>query len=314
MKVKVVAETAVGAALVVLFVLIASYVPFFAGIGAIISGMPLAYLSIKNGYTSGICGAVIAFLVSFALVGNLLSVGIIFLSYTLLGLAFGIAIYKNVGFYSAVLITSIVALIGVIVDVLIVVGGIDGINSMLDLYFKEMQTALTEIYSLKEVSPEIDTAKLISGATQIVRAGIKLYLPSILIIVAYIYAYIVSFVSAFILKRLKIKNIERTPFNQLRAPGIVCGMTVILFILSFIVSGEGVLSAAIKNVLLISEIIIGVCGFAFVDYKFSKVLNVTFVRVLIYLGVFSFLSILVPFIAEIMVLLGFFTRPYPVEK
>ncbi len=314
MKVKVIAETAVGAALVVLFVLIASYIPFFAGIGAIISGIPLVYLSVKNGYASGICGAVVAFVISFALTGNLLSVGIIFLSYTLLGLAFGIAISKNIGFYSAVMIAGVVALIGVIVDIVLVVGGTDGINSMLDIYFKEVQTALNEVYSIKGISADADVTKLISDATQIVRAGIKFYLPSILIIVAYIYAYIVSFVSAFILKRLKIKTIDRTPFNMLRAPGIVCGMTVVLFILSFIVGGEGVFFAAIKNVLLISEIIIGICGFAFVDYKFSKVLNVTFIRILIYLGVFSFLSILVPFIADIMVLIGFLTSPYPVDK
>ena len=188
MKVKVIAETAVGAALVVLFILIASYVPFFAGIGAIVSGIPLAYLCIKNGYISGICGAVVAFLISFALTGNILSVGITFLSYTLLGLSFGIAISKNVGFYSAVFITSFVALLGVIIDFMLVVGGVDGINSMLDLYFAEVQTAINEIYTIKGISPDVNMAKFVSDAATIFRTGIKFYLPTILIIISYIYA------------------------------------------------------------------------------------------------------------------------------
>lgn len=308
MKVKAIAETAVGAALVVLFILIASYIPFFAGIGAIVCGTPLVYLCCKNGYVSGTLAALVAFLVSFALVGNIVSLGILFLSYALPALAFGIAISKNMKFLNAVLIAGLVALNGIIFEVLLVVGGADGINGMLDSYFAELQDVFNSVYSASGLYSGTDMSQAFSKAVDLTKLGVKMYLPSIFIFIAFVYAYIISIISVFVVRRLKVKNIIITPFNHLRAPSIVCTMTIILFLISIFVGGNGASAVAVKNLLLISEVIVGFCGFAFVDYKLSTVIKPVFVRILIYLGVFFFLSILVPFIAEIMVLIGFFTR------
>ncbi len=308
MKVKVIADTSVGAALVVLFILIASYVPFIAAIGAFVSGIPLAYLSCKNGTASGVFATVVAFGVSFALTGNLISLGVVFLSYTIPGLAFGIAIYKNASFYTAVAITAAVALLGVILDITLITGGVDGIGKMLDTYMSDVQNTLKEVYTAGGIPESAELTTALSKAADIVKRGITLYMPTILILIGFIYGYIICLAASYILKRLKVKSIEKTPFNKLRAPRIVCNMTIILFIISFFMSNKGVTSAAIKNVLLISEIILGVCGIAFVDYKFSKSIKVGFLRVIIYLGICFTFTMLVPIIADIMVLIGFFTR------
>lgn len=306
MNIKAIAESAMGAAVCALLMIMSLYVPFISGIAAIISGIPIMCLFYKNNITSGILAFVCAFLITFILTGNIVSVGVMALLYVAPAVAFGIFNSKGNKFSVSVAAAAVVALVGVVIEFGMLNGSGTGIRDFVTSYSGNMQSMLTETMT----ASGIDIGEDMSGAvTQEINQAIDMimyYLPTIIICIAVFYAYLVAMVGVFVLKRLRIKEVQHTPFNTLVAPKYVCHITVILFILTFITKDLNVYFAALKNVLVVSEIFLGICGFAFLDLKFSNVLRQWYIRLIIYIGIWFSVFILMPFLGEILVLIGFF--------
>ncbi len=306
MKIKAIAESAMGAAVCALLMITSLYVPFFSGIAAIVSGIPIMCLFYKNNITSGILAFVCAFLITFILTGDIVSVGVMAFLYVAPAVVFGIFNSKGNKFSASVAAAAVVTLIGVVIEFSMLNGSGTGIRDFVTSYSNNIQSMLSETMAASGV----DMGEDMSGAvTRVINQAIDMimyYLPTIIICIAVFYAYLVAMVGAFVLKRLRIKEVQHTPFNTLVAPKYVCHITVILFVLTYIIKDSGVYSAALKNVLLVSEIFLGICGFAFLDLKFSKVLRQWYIRLIIYIGIWFSVFMLLPFLGEILVLVGFF--------
>ena len=306
MKIKAIAESAMGAAVCALLMITSLYVPFFSGIAAIVSGIPIMCLFYKNNITSGILAFVCAFLITFILTGDIVSVGVMAFLYVAPAVVFGIFNSKGNKFSASVAAAAVVTLIGVVIEFNMLNGSGTGIRDFVTSYSNNIQSMLSETMAASGV----DMGEDMSGAvTRVINQAIDMimyYLPTIIICIAVFYAYLVAMVGAFVLKRLRIKEVQHAPFNTLVAPKYVCHITVILFVLTYIIKASGVYSAALKNVLLVSEIFLGICGFAFLDLKFSKVLRQWYIRLIIYIGIWFSVFMLLPFLGEILVLVGFF--------
>ncbi len=305
MKIKAVAESAMGAAVSALLMITSLYVPFFSGVAAIISGIPIMCLFYKNNITSGILAFVCAFLITFILTGNIVSVGVMALLYVAPAVTFGIFNSKGNKFSASVAAAAVVTLIGVVIEFNMLNGTGTGIRDFVTSYSNNIQSMLSETMAASGVNMSEDMSGAVTQAINQAIDMIMYYLPTIIICIAVFYAYLVAMVGVFVLKRLRIKEVQYTAFNTLVAPKYVCHITVLLFILTYIMEDPSVYSAALKNVLLVSEILLGICGFAFLDLKFSKVLRQWYIRLIIYIGIWFSAFMLLPFLAEVLVLVGF---------
>ncbi|MGN1093070.1 MAG: DUF2232 domain-containing protein, partial [Monoglobaceae bacterium] len=211
MNIKAIAESAMGAAVCALLMIMSLYVPFISGIAAIISGIPIMCLFYKNNITSGILAFVCAFLITFILTGNIVSVGVMALLYVAPAVAFGIFNSKGNKFSVSVAAAAVVALIGVVIEFSMLNGSGTGIRDFVTSYSSNMQSMLTETMTASGVNIGED----MSGAvTQVINQAIDMimyYLPTIIICIAVFYAYLVAMVGAFVLKRLRIKEVQHTP-------------------------------------------------------------------------------------------------------
>ena len=306
MKIKAIAESAMGAAVSALLMITSLYVPFFSGVAAIISGIPIMCLFYKNNITSGILAFVCAFLITFILTGNIVSVGVMALLYVAPAVTFGIFNSKGNKFSASVAAAAVVTLIGVVIEFNMLNGTGTGIRDFVTSYSNNIQSMLGETMAASGVNMGEDMSGAVTQAINQAIDMIMYYLPTIIICIAVFYAYLVAMVGVFVLKRLRIKEVQYTAFNTLVAPKYVCHITVLLFILTYIMEDPSVYSAALKNVLLVSEILLGICGFAFLDLKFSKVLRQWYIRLIIYIGIWFSVFMLLPFLAEVLVLVGFF--------
>ncbi len=305
MKIKAIAESAMGAAVSALLMITSLYVPFFSGVAAIISGIPIMCLFYKNNITSGILAFVCAFLITFILTGNIVSVGVMALLYVAPAVTFGIFNSKGNKFSASVAAAAVVTLIGVVIEFNMLNGTGTGIRDFVTSYSNNIQSMLGETMAASGVNMGEDMSGAVTQAINQAIDMIMYYLPTIIICIAVFYAYLVAMVGVFVLKRLRIKEVQYTAFNTLVAPKYVCHITVLLFILTYIMEDPSVYSAALKNVLLVSEILLGICGFAFLDLKFSKVLRQWYIRLIIYIGIWFSVFMLLPFLAEVLVLVGF---------
>ena len=305
MKIKAIAESAMGAAVCALLMITSLYVPFFSGVAAIISGIPIMCLFYKNNITSGILAFVCAFLITFILTGNIVSVGVMALLYVAPAVTFGIFNSKGNKFSVSVAAAAVVTLIGVVIEFNMLNGSGTGIRDFVTSYSNNIQSMLGETMAASGVNMGEDMSGAVTQAINQAIDMIMYYLPTIIICIAVFYAYLVAMVGVFVLKRLRIKEVQYTAFNTLVAPKYVCHITVLLFILTYIMEDPSVYSAALKNVLLVSEILLGICGFAFLDLKFSKVLRQWYIRLVIYIGIWFSVFMLLPFLAEVLVLVGF---------
>lgn len=305
-KIKAVAESAAGAALCTLFIMIALYVPILSGIAAVVCGIPIMYIYYKHNLTYGTLAFVCAAIVAFVLGGNVISVGIIILMYAAPAAVISALNSKKCGFYVSLLAAAAVVLAGLVAELSMLNGSGDGIRQALGEYLNYFNTSFTDIILSGEKTAGAEISALVSEALEQAADMVMYYLPTIAICAAMAYTYLIATVGAFILKRLRVANVPYVKLNSFSAPRIVCHVTVLLFAVTLFSDGENIYSAALNNVLLVSQIILGLSGFAFLDLKFSKVLKQWYIRAIIYLGVWFSMVMLVPFIAEIMVLIGFF--------
>lgn len=136
--------------------------------------------------------------------------------------------------------------------------------------------------------------------------GISLYLPSIVIIFSIVGAYITVMAGVFVLRRTKTADIKYAKFNMLQVPRFICIISVIMSFVTILSDTSSTFGAVISNAVTVSEFLIGVSGFATVDYFLAKKIKRGYVRAIIYCGFlilgfgFSFMIIGVfPFIGFI---------------
>lgn len=297
------ADTAVGAALCALFLIMVTYVPLFSPFALFITGTPLMYLVCKRGIVSGISALVCAMFVTFFITGNVLSAALMAVVYALPGLAFGIVSAKNRKFSVSLTVVTAAVLLGLMLELVMINGGGDGIRSMIT----ESTDSIEHMLS-KAIPDTPETANITSSISVIMNQIVDifmLYLPAIVIMGATVYAYAISAFGVFFLKRMRVKSVHYKPFYMLHAPRGMCIAAILLFIVCRISDSEEIYMAALKNLSIVLTVAVGVCGFSFVDNAFRRGIPSGYVRAVIYASAWFVGFMLMSLVMNIFVILGF---------
>lgn len=311
-KVRALTDTAVAAAICTLLVIIIIYIPLLTTPLALASGIPLMYICFKHNWRYGVISGVCTSLVSFILTGNIITLVLIMLTYVIPGLIFGICSSKGIKFMAAVFVSALSAMLGFVLELAIINGGGNGIDDALAQIAETMTQSMNTTFSQVGVPLEGDTKLMIDTAVKQAMYSIRLYIPSMIIILAVVYAYIVSALGVFILNRIRVKTPGYTKFYMIRAPKSMCVITIILFVVCNVSQSTSLIMSGMQNLLFISAGIMGVCGLSAVDFKLHKKIKSGYIRAIIYgaifFGTFMFASILFMFLIVIGLTDGIFER------
>ena len=205
-KVRALTDTAVAVALCALLVIIIIYIPFLSTPMALASGIPLMYICFKHNWRYGVLAGVCTSLVSFVLTGNIITLVLIMLTYVIPGLIFGICSSKGLKFMTAVFVSALSAMLGFVLELVLINGGGNGIDDALTQMAETMNQSMNTAFSQMGVPLEGDIKVMIDGSVKQAINQIRLYIPSMIIILAVIYAYIVAGLGVFILNRIRVKT------------------------------------------------------------------------------------------------------------
>ncbi len=302
---KKIADTGMGIALITLMLTAAFYLPGVWALAAFASGLPVVYLCVRHNAWVGSASVVCALVLGGILCGDFISVGLITLNYVFPALVLGILASKKVGFFGEIIGVSVAVLIGMVVEVLIISGGGDGISNVFSSYMKTVEDTIDSTISSAGIPLDGEMLGIIKSAVETATNQILLYLPTIIVAFSVVFAYVIMAINVFLMKRIKAGSIDFVKPNMLVTPKPLCFVTVILSLFSMLCKGDGILSAAFLNIAMLSEMAVGVCGFAFVDYKLSKVVKPGILRALIYGAALVVGFAILPLLADAFVIIGF---------
>lgn len=302
-KIRLITDTAIGAALCSLLLIITMYVPFIRVFGVLVCGTPFMYLACKRGVVSTITALLIALITVTILTGNLLTSILLVVSYALPGFAFSIAVSKKMSTSALVLITSGAVLLGFLIELVIMSG--DGIrNFMNEMMLQMSQTVEDTLSSLTEGAPENLPSLINKMLSESVEVFMR-FLPAVFIITAFGYGYITSAFGAYFLKRMQICDIKFRKFYEIRAPKFISNMIFIFYIVSLIGDSRSTFIMAIDNIVLVSAAILGFCGLSVIDYYFRRKIEAGVARFVIYIAGFVLLSAIMPFAVTLLPMVGY---------
>ncbi len=304
-RVRAIADTAVASAIGSLFIIIMVYVAPLATLMPFTIGIPIVYIACKWDWRFACLCAVCSALSAFVLIGDILSLGLLMLIYALPSLAFGICISKGIKPFGAVAVSGLVAVVGLVVELMLLNGDGNGILNLIKGITDNMEQTLGAAVSQAGVLPESDVTVVISEMLENTADMFMLYLPSFVIIGAAVYSYCSSAFSLFILKRAGLKNLPNMKFYMLQASKSMCIVTVVLFIICTGNTSSGVYMAALENLLFILTSAIAVCGLAAIDYKLKNSIRSGYVRAIIYIAVFFTSFAFASVITSVLTVLGF---------
>ena len=294
-------------------IIIASAVPMLLIPALFISGLVCIYVLNKSnmlGTVFSICLTLAAFtLISKNLfnaqANKIYECIILYLIGILPGFSFGAVSKKKISFENKYFITALASiLMSLVFVVLLKVSGLSVTDAIADAAknYKDMLTSAIEQSGIDV------TQNVTSVVTDVIDQTIQLlttYLPTIFIVFSIICAYLTVIAGIFVLHRFKVCKVEYTKFNMIQIPQFICLITSVLFIVMFMSEGDGLFQAVIGNIAVISEFLIGVSGFSTVDYFFAKKIRSGYIRVLLYLCVFSAGFLFASLIWELLIVIGF---------
>ena len=304
-------EGAMMVALTAVFILLYRFVPFFSLIGLFICGVPMASFSVRNGLTALIPALIAAFLISALISGGFLTALSIMLISVIPGAVAGYMMGKKSPFFTVLFSTCLCVCIGWLFELtLLEIFAGNGIDEMFSEIMKQVESTFSQL-----------TAQLGEGTLQ--KAGIKpeefsaafietfeytirLYFPSVIVITAMLSGYIIIRMSAFIIKRCKLKNVDIPPFSMLKAPRSLGTVTVILYLVMLFTGRQSVSWPVISNAVMVLYTILAFCGLSFVDYNFKKKVKSAVLRALIYACIFFAGSMLISIIVDVLIIISLF--------
>jgi len=292
-------------ALTVIFMLLSLYVPLFSYVGMFLSGIPLAALYARDGLATSVCAAVCSVLIMFVITGEFISAFSLAVAFAVPGLVAGICLKKRYNFFYSIVFTGASFLVGLILELLLIKLFMGGIDNMLTEFLSGAQDALEETLSvMTDKNAGVDISQATKTLMDTIVYTAKLYFPSILIVSSLFSAYLMYSFAGLILKKLKLCKAEIVPFYMLRAPRSMSTAAVVLYIISFFLKPDSVISAAFYNIIFVIYTFIGFCGFSFVDYKFKSVIKKGFIRALVYTLILLFGGVFLSMIINVFIILG----------
>ncbi len=304
-KVKAITDTAVSAALCVLFMVIATYVPLLSLPVSFAIGVPLMYTAVKWDWKFSIMAFICAAIVSVFIIGNLVSVLLLMLTYALPGLVFGICSSKKVRFSVSLALSALAVLAGLLIELMIINGSGDGISNLINSITENMGNTLKAAAARTNMLPPDDVEVFVSEAMAQTAQLFMLSLPTILIVPSVVYAYILVMLGIYIIKRTGGYTIPYTKFYMISAPKSMCIITFILLLIIQLGGLEGIYSAALQNLYNISALAISLSGLSAIDYSLRKKIPSGLARTIIYIAVFFAGFMFISFIMTVLIVIGY---------
>lgn len=313
---KAVREGAMMIALTVILVLLTYYVPFLSGFGMFVCGIPMAALAARNGLKAALPAVLGIFAVSVIVMGSPLAALSTVLMSVLPGLAAGYCMGKDKPFFATLSVCCLTVCAGWLlelfaVDKLLTGQGVEEMIKEAAKQFEDMMNAVIGGYASKSE----DGAKLAETMKAMVATAeymIKLYFPSMVVLMSAAVGYAVVRLSGFVLRRTKIKDADTVLFSQMKAPRSMAYTAVALYVaMLFMKSGSPVWSVT-ANAVFVLFALIGVCGLSLADYKLRAKIRSGGARAAIYAAVFFFGGFLFIIAAYVLIFMGLFdsTRNY----
>lgn len=310
---KTVLNTVLCAVLCGVFVLGGTIVPQLMIPSVFLCGMVCVFASGKCGvlgmFISYAAGFAAAFFTQTWVIGNAGEGIAVTLAVYLIGtipmLVFGCVMKRKMSFdvkYMCAFFSSVALLL---VALMIVIRSGFSINGMLDTAADNYKQILTATLEKTGMIPENLMKEVVAEITDTAVWTVKEYLPSIIILPSMIAVYAAVMAGIFVLNRFKVCKIEYTRFNRIHIPRLVCDLTMLLFIFMFFSERENGVVAVLRNVLLVSEFLIGISGISLIDYFVEKKISAGFARFMIYFCVMFAASPIISLIWDLIILLGF---------
>lgn len=309
-KANAIAEGGLIAALSVLLLVLALYIPLFSIASIFIAGIPLAYLTVKHNTGIAFLAAFAALLVVCILTGNLASVLVLGVLNFLPGLVLGICFAKRVPFYQTLFLASAAAAVGILAEFLAInyAAGGQGIENMITSILQQIEQMLSgfaERMQAIDGAESVDLNAAVKGLVEVAETLIRTFIPSFIIIVSLCIGYITHMLSVFILRRVdRGYQVSYIPFSRLKAPKSMCYAAILMYFIVSFTASDDILTAALNNLVVILYFFIGVCGFSFVDAKLSQKVSNGYLRFGIYACVFLVGYFFMSLIGNILILIG----------
>ncbi len=308
-KTKALREGAMMVALTIILVLVVRYIPVFSLVGAFVCGIPMAALAARNGFKVTLPAVAAIFLVSFVVIGDLVSTISTILMSVLPGAVAGYLLGRKQPFFVTIASTAMVVCVGWLFELLILEVFLgDGIENMFKNAVEQSKGMLnTLVIALQKngaLASDAEIEKLSKALMDMVEYTVRLYFPSFIIISSMVTGYITMRLCGFVIKRTKIAEVDVVPFSMIKAPRSMSYMAVFLCLIYVFSSQGSALWNVLANVVLILYTILGVCGLSFIDYKFKPRIKSTVLRMVIYGAIFLLGSALMSFISNILIIIG----------
>jgi uncharacterized protein YybS (DUF2232 family) len=261
-------EAAVLLAVFAVLLLISLYLPFLSIISIWFLPLPFIYIAWKNDWKTTLIFFIASIIISL-IVGSLLAIPLTIL-YGTTGITLGYLVQRK----KSRLFITIAATLVILANVLIQYGAsviLFDIN-----YLKETITIMEKSFDssleLLDSMGKENEAKIFKEQFENMIAAMKLLLPSLLVISAFIIAYLLQIINFSLLKRFGIHLGKWKPFRELSLPRSIIWYYLATAILTLILKPEAgsYLHTALWNLAYILQILLVVQGLAFV-YFFSYI-------------------------------------------
>lgn len=301
------ADGAVCTALTVLLLMMTLYVPAFAMLAVMVAGLPLTFLAVRDGLKVTAIAAVASVLVMGIIAGDFLSALMLGVVNLLPGAAIGYAVRRRKGFKETVAVSGGAVIVGLLLQMFLINAGSggNGIVAMIDSTIEGSKQMLSDIMNqFGEQEAMRSAVETITQNLALVREMLLLYLPSMLIGISAALGYGAVAFAIFMLRRVQKLKVPYLPFSQMHAPRAICYLSLLLSMIVLMMQNVTVYTAAMKNLALLTDCFIGVCGLSLVDNKLSQKVSSGYARTGIYAAVLVVGYPAIGLIAEILVFLG----------
>lgn len=293
-------------ALTVIFVLLTYYVPFFSLIGTFLCGVPMAALAARNGFKAALPAVFGVFAVSVMVTGSVMTSFSVVMVSVIPGMAAGWCMGREKPFFVSLAVCCIAVCAGWMLELFAadkLMSG-QGLEAMIKEASESMKLMLNTLLEAADGEGSAETENMVQTLIASAEAVIKLYLPSIVIVSSAMFGYVIMRLSAFTLRRAKIKDVKVVPFSRMKAPRSMANVSVILYVAFMFMKRDTVLWAVTANAVVVLFAAIGVCGFSFIDFKLSGRIVKGGARAAIYAAVFLFGGMLAGLAAYVLVFIG----------
>lgn len=304
---RLIADCALGVALSAVLMLISAYVPFLSFISLLACGSPMVYIVFKHNAYAGILAALCTLPVAFIALGDIVGTIMLMLLYIVPSLVFAVSRKKlgDGGFYTTLILTAAACTVAYIVMLAITKGDGGGIQDYIASSGENMRSAMEKAIPGAEIE-QAEIKNALSSAVTMAVEMVMRYLPSIVIGVSGVTAYMLIMFNVFLMRRLRVAEIHYPGFFELKLLRSTCFVLIIFYIIDIFADDKSMFSAIFDNMTALLTVGFAICGLSFVDFHFRRRLRSGYLRAVVYIviGIVGFM--LVPFIYEVLVFIGFF--------